>query len=244
MIAADTCVGFHVGCDTLLKGSLAVVTGIVLFIGSVMLVLSAVFGRLMGYLVIAVSLFGWMIVFSALWVFGFYSQGLDTQANLGPRGAEPGWVVEAAGQNLEETPQGFSGAPDAEGWRVPPGGQRTSITSAIQSYLAEQANEEAGLGEFDPGAFSTTSFVVEDLRYRKEADGTELATGRAYYTGGGPLTTVYLRFGGGTVSHYSWMFLIGSTVLFAVHLPFLDRAEKRRKDILTGGTAPPWYGPA
>jgi uncharacterized protein (DUF4213/DUF364 family) len=40
------------------------------------------------------------------------------------------------------------------------------------------------------------------------------------------------------------MFLIGSTLLFGAHLPFLDRAERTRKEILTGGTAPPWYGPA
>ena len=40
------------------------------------------------------------------------------------------------------------------------------------------------------------------------------------------------------------MFLIGSTLLFCAHLPFLDRAERTRKEILTGGTAPPWYGPA
>ena len=36
----------------------------------------------------------------------------------------------------------------------------------------------------------------------------------------------------------------GSLVLFLIHLPFLDRAERKRKAILTGGTAPPWYGPA
>jgi hypothetical protein len=40
------------------------------------------------------------------------------------------------------------------------------------------------------------------------------------------------------------MVLIGSTLLFGAHLPFLDRAERKRKEILTGGTAPPWYGPA
>ena len=40
------------------------------------------------------------------------------------------------------------------------------------------------------------------------------------------------------------MFVIGSVVGLALHVPLLDRAEKKRKDILTGGTAPPWYGPA
>jgi hypothetical protein len=40
------------------------------------------------------------------------------------------------------------------------------------------------------------------------------------------------------------MFLAGSIILFAVHLPLLDRAEKSRKEFLTGGSAPAWYGPA
>jgi hypothetical protein len=40
------------------------------------------------------------------------------------------------------------------------------------------------------------------------------------------------------------MFLIGSVVGLAAHVPLLDRAERKRKQILTGGTAPPWYGPA
>jgi hypothetical protein len=40
------------------------------------------------------------------------------------------------------------------------------------------------------------------------------------------------------------MFLIFSTIGFAIHLPFLDRAERKRKNILTGGTAPVWRGPA
>jgi hypothetical protein len=46
------------------------------------------------------------------------------------------------------------------------------------------------------------------------------------------------------VPHYSLMFLVASIVLFALHLPLLDRAEKSRKAFLTGGTAPAWYGPA
>jgi hypothetical protein len=40
------------------------------------------------------------------------------------------------------------------------------------------------------------------------------------------------------------MFLIGSAIGLAVHLPLLDRTERQRREILTGGTAPPWYGPA
>jgi hypothetical protein len=40
------------------------------------------------------------------------------------------------------------------------------------------------------------------------------------------------------------MFLVGSTILFVVHLPLLDRAERKRKEFLTGGSTPAWHGPA
>jgi hypothetical protein len=66
----------------------------------------------------------------------------------------------------------------------------------------------------------------------------------AFFNGGGPLTTITLYHNSGSVQRYSLMFLGGSLLLFALHLPLLDRAEKKRKAFLTGGTAPPWYGPA
>jgi hypothetical protein len=40
------------------------------------------------------------------------------------------------------------------------------------------------------------------------------------------------------------MFLAGSIIVFGIHLPMLDIAERKRRDFLTGGAAPPWYGPA
>jgi len=40
------------------------------------------------------------------------------------------------------------------------------------------------------------------------------------------------------------MFMIAAILLFLFHLPLLDRAEKKRKAFLTGGSAPAWYGPA
>ena len=61
-------------------------------------------------------------------------------------------------------------------------------------------------------------------------DGVSLAGAQAFFTDGGPVLTVLLRHDSGSVNRYSWMFLIGSSLLFAVHLPFLDRAEKRQGD--------------
>jgi hypothetical protein len=243
---AGTCVGFHIPCDVLLKGGIGTLMGFVLFIGSVLLLLSAVFGRRMGYLVLAVSFFAWMIVLSSLWTFGFWSQGLATPVDLGPRGEEPAWVVEAAGENVQNLPfEQYNSYPDGKAWqgREPPASVQ-SVTGAIQSYLAEQANADAGINDpFAPNAFQTTDFTVQNIEFAASGD-SSLAAAQGFYNGGGPTITLFLRHDSGSVPHYSWMFLIGSIVLFAAHVPFLDRAERKRKQILTGGTAPPWYGPA
>lgn len=250
MIAAilnPTCIGFHVDCGTLVKGGLGVAMAFVLFIGSVLLLLSAVMGRRMGYLVLAVSFFGWLMIFSALWTFGFWSQGPSTPVDLGPRGAEPAWVVEAAGENVTALPYAqYEDYPAGAEWKTPTPGLSASVqsvTGAIQAYLAAQTNAKAGKGPFDPGAFQTTDFTVQNIAFAA-AGKVSLAAAQAYYNGGGPTIVVYLRHDSGSVPRYSWMFLIGSALGLAIHLPFLDRTERKRKEILTGGTAPPWYGPA
>ncbi|HET7236373.1 MAG TPA: hypothetical protein VFK59_08070 [Actinomycetota bacterium] len=248
MVAADSCLLWEIACDTLIKGGLVTVMAFVLFVGSVLLLLAAVFGRRMGYLVLAVGFFGWMMILSALWTFGFYSQGPETPVNLGPRGAEPGWVVESAGVEPEPVYEAYATYPGGSEWRVPGDndndtGSEQSVTTATQGFLAERTNEELGFEIHDPGAVQTTDFTVEDVRFATDGD-VSLAAATAYFTDGGPVLRVYLRHDTGSVDRYSWMFLIGSTVLFAAHVPLLDRAERKRKAILTGGAAPPWYGPA
>jgi hypothetical protein len=248
MIGAG-CLGFEIGCETLIKGGLTVIMAFVLFVGSILLVLAAVFGRRMGYLVLAVSFFGWMMILSSVWTFGFFSQGLETPVNLGPRGAEPVWVVESVGTDPQAVYEPFANYPTGEGWREPGTNDEDqasvqSVTSATQGYLADQANEELGKGEHEPGALTTTDFTVQNIEFFATQDEVSLAAAHTFFADGGPILTVYLRHDSGSVDRYSWMFLIGSTLLFGAHLPFLDRAERRRREILTGGTAPPWYGPA
>jgi hypothetical protein len=245
---AQSCIGFDIPCETLIKGGLTVIVAFVLFVGSVLLLLSAVFGRRMGYLVLAVSFFGWMIILSFMWLTGFFiSQGPTTPKNLGPRGMEPTWVVESAGTHPEDVYAAYATYPGGEGWRVPGTNDNDtssvqSVTAAAQGFLVDQANESLGLGEHDPGAVTTTQFAIQNIQFATSGD-VSLAAAEGYFTGGGPQITLFMRHDSGSVNRYSWMFLIGSILGFAIHLPFLDRAERSRKEILTGGTAPPLYGP-
>jgi len=104
-VIAASCVGFAIDCETILKGGLAVLMGFILFVGSPLLLLSAVFGRRMGYLVLAVSFFGWMMILSTAWLTGFViSQGIPTPTNLGPRGAALDFSVIGRRRSLGRVP--------------------------------------------------------------------------------------------------------------------------------------------
>jgi hypothetical protein len=248
-----SCLFWAIQCGTLVKGVGVTLAAFILFVGSVYLMLTFVLGRWMGYLVLMVSFAGWMVMFSALWLFGFWSQGLETPTNLGPRGSEPSWVVLDAGlttaSDQYETFAEFPGGP----WEPATEAQTASVQSvsgAVQSFLADQANEELGLEPDDPNAVTGTQFQIGDPTDPLDAiwfageDGTSLAVVQAHFSGGGPVITVSLYHDSGSVPRYSYMFLAGSILLFLIHLPLLDRAEKKRKAFLTGGSAPAWYGPA
>ena len=119
MEEARSCLGFALDCATLWKGAGVTIMGFILFVGSVYVLLSAIMGRYMGFLVLVVAFSGWMIVQSALWLFGFWSQGLETPTNLGPRGSEPAWVVlEASTGETSDRYETFAEFP-TEPWAPP-----------------------------------------------------------------------------------------------------------------------------
>ncbi len=250
MEPTHSCIGFAVDCGTIVKGAGVVIMAFILFIGSIYLLLTAMFGRYMGYLVTIVALSGWMIIHSSLWLFGFWDQGLVTPTNVGPKGHEPSWVVlDASVGGTSDTYAEFADYPGAS-WLAPdPNNKEQSadvltVQSAALAFLAAQTNEQLGRSVDDPTAITTTSFTVDDLKFATADDGTPLAVVQAHFNGGGPLWTVSLYHDSGSVPRYSYMFLAGSILLFGIHVPLLDRAEKRRKEFLTGGSAPAWYGPA
>jgi hypothetical protein len=243
------CLGFAIDCGTIAKGAGVVIMAAILFIGSIYLLLTSIFGRWMGYLVLVVAFSGWMMILSSLWLFGFWSQGLTTLPNLGPRGSQPAWVVlEASPSQTSDKYQGFSTYPGPN-WKEADLNDKeqvadeTEAESAVGTFLATQLNIEEDLLPTDPTAFTPTQFTIDGVRFTEDGD-TKLGVAKAHFSGGGPLWTVSMYFDSGSIPRYSYMFLAVSILLFAIHVPLLDRAEKKRKGFLTGGSAPAWYGPA
>jgi hypothetical protein len=111
------------------------------------------------------------------------------------------------------------------------------VSSAVTSYLAAQANEQLGRDPLGTDAITGTQFTIDSVMFATAEDGkTPLAVVQAHFSGGGPLTTLTLYHVSGSVPRYSLMFM-AAALLFVIHLPLLDRAEKKRKEFLTGGGA-------
>jgi hypothetical protein len=246
-VLADIYCGPGLRCDSFV-GYLTVLMGFILFVGSVYLLLAAVFGPRMGYLVMATAMFGWMIILSSLWLFGFWSQGLDTPTNLGPRGTEPHWAAFGSGVEVASKSYPVVEQYPNDPWVAPAGieDERTAsvgtVTTAVQDYMADQANEQLA----EEGSEQTvlpSDFTVTNIAFTS-VDGTSLAGAQAFYSNGGPRVTVFTYHDSGNIPLYSYAFLGASIILFVIHVPFLDRAERKRKAVLTGGKPPEFRGPA
>ncbi len=174
-----TCLGFHVECDVLLKGAGVTIMSFILFVGSVYILLAAIFGRWMGYLVMSVAFYGWMILLAAMWYFGFWAQGPTTKTNLGPRGLEPAWVPLEGGLDVaDQRFETFASYPEAP-WKEPTDAQEPSVlsvSSEVTTFLAEQANEELGHEEGEQDAILNTQFTIDDMRFAR--GGGHLPVGR------------------------------------------------------------------
>jgi hypothetical protein len=227
---------------TNIEGTLVVVAAMILFPGTVWLITSAVFGVRMGYLISATGFFAFMLILSALWVFG----APGTPRYLGPKGELPAWVPLAAGQELtserfpliEEYPAGPWRTAEQAGLTV----EEEPASLAFQEFLAEEATAELR-GAGMEGEVASTEFTIEELRFA-EIDERPVAMAQGFASEGGPEVLVFGYKDPGNEPLPSYLFLAGSLIGFVAHLPFLDRAERKRKEILTGGDQPPFRGPA
>jgi hypothetical protein len=226
------------------KGIAVVLTAFVFLPGSVYMLLASNFGALKGYLIAATAFFGFLVMLSAVWLFGLPG----TTPLTGPKGTQPTFKSftledpEAATYDSVRTFQGGAG----NGWQEAPAGE-AEAGSAEETLKAElDTARQAALSQL----IEETNRDIEDSS--KELDVTNLDA-RVFYTiqdgtevaavvispkdppaGSGlerpdfaPKTSFAYRDPG---SPYlpSILFLAGSLVLFLVHMVLLGLAERRR----------------
>jgi hypothetical protein len=245
------------------KGVLTIVAAVIFLMGSVFVLLQSFVGKKMAYLIEASAFFAWMLMLSLIWTFGFWSQGPTLERFTGPQGAAAAWVPVAASVSGTQSNPYVGVTKDYPGgsWTTATPGQeasRTEVISAVQQYLTNQANAAKGLPttapvppqwggpQPSPGSTNTAvpvttdQFTVQNVMFTVAPNGkTPLAAAQAFYSGGGPVITVFLYHDRGSVPIYSWIVLIISVVGLLIHVPLLDRTERKRKAWLTGGGAMP-----
>ena len=227
-----------------MKGLLVVLTGFLLLPGSVYMLLAANFGALKGYLIAATAFFGFLIMLSAVWLFGIPG----TTPLTGPKGPQPTFVPftlsDPAAGTYDSVRDFQAGA--GSGWQPAPEGdvQEGSPEATLKADLdtarqeaVSQLIEETNANIKD----SSKELDVTNLdakTYYTIQDGTEVAaiviSPKTPPAGSGlkrpdisPVTTFAYR-DPGNPSLPSILFLIGSSVLFVAHMLLLGVAERRR----------------
>jgi hypothetical protein len=227
------------------KGIAVVVTAFIFLPGSVYMLLASNFGALKGYLIAATAFFGFLVMLSAVWLFGIPG----TTPLTGPKGTQPtfrSFTLEDPAAATYDSVRDFQGGAGG-GWREAP-----------TAETAEEGSPEANLAaELDTARQEAVSQLIEETNAGIEDSSEELDVtnldARTFYTiqdgtevaaivispktppaGSGlkrpdidPVTAFAYRDPGNPYLP-SILFLVASVLLFLVHMVLLGVAERRR----------------
>jgi hypothetical protein len=226
------------------KGLLVVLTAFVFLPGSIYMLLAANFGALKGYLIAATAFFGFMVMLSAIWTFGLPG----TPALTGPKGVEPTFkffTIDDPAAGTYDSVRDFQGGA-GNGWQAAPEGEvaagseeetlkadletarQRAVTDLIEETNkdVEDSSKELDVTNLDPKVYYTiqdgteVAAIVISPKDPPEGSGLE----RPDFA---PKTTFAYRDPGAPYLP-SILFLIGSLVLFVVHMLLLGWVERRR----------------
>ena len=227
-----------------MKGIAVVVTAFIFLPGSVWMLLASNFGALKGYLIAATAFFGFLVMLSAVWLFGLPG----TTPLTGPKGTQPTFrffTLEDPAAATYDSVRDFQGGA-GNAWQPAPEGQaeegsaeatlQADLDTARQTAVSQLIKETNANVEDSSQELDVTNLEAE-VFYTIQ-DGTEVAaiviSPATPPEGSGlqrpdfaPKTTFAYRDPG---SPYlpSILFLAGSLVLFVVHMLLLGLVERRR----------------
>jgi len=226
------------------KGLLVVVIAFVFLPGSVFMLLASNFGALKGYLIAGTAFFGFLIMLSAVWLFGIPG----TTPLTGPKGTQPTFkffTLDDPAASTYDSVRDFQGGA-GNGWQPAPEGEveegspeaelKADLDTARQTAVQDLIEETNAKVEDSSEELDVTN--LDAKTYYTIQDGTEVAaiviSPKTPPAGSGlqrpdfaPKTTFAYRDPG---SPYvpSILFLIASSVLFVVHMLLLGVVERRR----------------
>lgn len=227
-----------------MKGIAVVLTAFIFLPGSVYMLLASNFGALKGYLIAATAFFGFLVMLSAVWLFGLPG----TTPLTGPKGTQPtfkSFTINDPEASTYDSVRDFQGGA-GNGWQPAPEGEfeegspeatlKADLDTARQAAISQLIEETNADVEDSSEELDVTNLEAE-VFYTIQ-DGTEVAaiviSPATPPEGSGlqrpdfaPKTTFAYRDPG---SPYlpSILFLAGSVILFVVHLFLLGLAERRR----------------
>jgi len=236
------------------KGLLVVVIAFVFLPGSVFMLLASNFGALKGYLIAGTAFFGFLIMLSAVWLFGIPG----TTPLTGPKGTQPTFkffTLDDPAASTYDSVRDFQGGA-GNGWQPAPEGEveegsaeatlKADLDTARQTAVQDLIDETNAKVEDSSEELDVTN--LDAKTYYTIQDGTEVAaiviSPTTPPSGSGlerpdfaPKTTFAYRDPG---SPYlpSILFLIASIVLFVVHMLLLGVVERRRPLGLAQSHAP------
>ena len=227
-----------------MKGIAVVVTAFVLLPGSVYMLLASNFGALKGYLIAGTAFFGFLMMLSAVWLFGIPG----TTPLTGPKGTQPSFKFFTLNDEAAATydsVRDFSGGAGG-GWQPAPTGEveegspeatlKADLDTARQTAVEDLKDKTNANVKDSSEELDVTN--LDAKTYFKIQDGTEVAaiviSPKTPLAGSGlkrpdfaPVTIFAYRDPGNPYLP-SIIFLVASVLLFLVHMVLLGVAERRR----------------
>lgn len=212
---------------TFIEGVAAVVSAVIVFCGSVWLLLSMILGPRLAYFITASVTLAFLLIMGVVW----------SLSPLGPVGTVPEWgplAIGVGGSPRSPEPGPAEGYPDATGWREVNQDDEAEITqsaelgTAATDYL-EQAIDEgsADTGFEDAGDATANSDTIRFLE-----DGDTLYGGvtlEPVEGAEGDPTVAILEFDPGNPTGPAKQITLGTLLLLALHLFGLSRSERRAR---------------
>jgi len=235
-----------------------VFTAIGIFIGSIYYILATLLGWRRAYYVVVVSLMGFFMILSLVWLVGIPGTG----PGFGPRGREPGWVpflpttefatdfhadIKAFPQSWDSPGKKYFGNKDTkQTGAIDSVGEIDTIKGIVEPALAgyfQMHPELHGSSEPTDYNFRRKLSPTEEAKLSPEDAAVPIATIAFRDAGGGnllvgmtvpasskhPEVTVFAYRDKGTVFLPALYFLVTSLVLFSLHLWLLARDEIKQR---------------